>query len=125
MQVNRPATVGNGVFKMGLVNDVLLPDHVVTLEASTFPLAGDVTDPLQGHSFRLGKLAGVLDVIPDTVNDFPEFPFDLLGLMDGVHASAVLDPPEVASLHVGIELAVARDLGDVLERPVRGGEVIS
>ena len=119
MQIHGPTAVGENVFEVGLLDKVLLADHVVALEAAALALARNSTDPLEVHRFSLGELAGVLEVVPDSVDDFPQLPLDVFGLVDGVEASAVFEPPKIAALHVRVELAVAGDLGDVVQGPTR------
>ena len=110
MQIDRPAAEGNGVGVRALLDDVLLGEHVVAFEATALALAGDGADPFQRHGFGLGKLAGVLDVVPDAVDDLPQLPLDRLGLVDRVEAAAVLEPPEAAAGIGGLDVAIARDL---------------
>ena len=98
MQVDRPAAEGDRVVEVALLDDVLLGEHVVALEAAALAFAGDVADPLQRQGLGLGKLARVLDVVPDAVDHLPELPLDRLGLVDGVEPPAVLDPPELAAV---------------------------
>lgn len=48
MQIDRPATEGDGVAMDPLLHDIALREDVVALEASTFALAGNRAHPLEG-----------------------------------------------------------------------------
>ena len=47
MQINRPAAERNGVGMLALLDQVLLDDHVVALEAAAFAFAGNRADPFE------------------------------------------------------------------------------
>ena len=91
-----------------LLHQILLDHHVVPLEAAALALAGDRADPLEGQVRRVGELARVLDVIPDSVGDAPELPLDRLAVVDGVEITAPLQPPEAATGVVKLDVAPAR-----------------
>ena len=123
MEIERPATDGDGIGVLALLDHVLLDEDVIALEAAALAFARDGADPFESHCFGLRELAGILDIVPDAVDHLPEFPLDLLGVVDGVAASAVFDPPEVAAAVLYIDIAVTGDRGDVLECVV-GGDVV-
>ncbi len=108
VQVDGPAAKGDGIVEVALLDDVLLGEHVGALEAAALALAGNVADPLQRQVLGIGKLARILDVVPDAVDHLPQLPLDGLGLVDGVQSPAVLDPPETAAVGAAVEVAVAR-----------------
>ena len=62
---------------MALLDHILLCEHVVAFKTAALAFAGNVADPLEGQVLGLGELAGVLDVIPDAIDDLPEFPLDV------------------------------------------------
>ena len=123
MKVNGPAAVRDRVVEDPLLHDILLSQHVRPLEAPALALARDQPHPLQRQVRGIGELARVLDVVPDPVNDLPEFPLDRLGVVHGVAPAAPFDPPEIAALGGGIEPLVARDVRrDVVEGVARRRE---
>jgi hypothetical protein len=115
VHVNGPAAERHRVIMRALLDDVMLREDVVALEASALALAGDHAHPLERQVFRLREFPRILDVVPDPVNDLPEFPLDALGVVHGVEQAAVLDPPQFAAVFPRVELPPARDAGDVLQ----------
>ena len=71
MQIQRPSTHSDCVRVDRLFDDILLAHHVVAFETATLPFTGNRADPFERHRFRLWKLAGILDVIPDAIDHFP------------------------------------------------------
>ena len=116
MQINGPAAEGDRVRVAALFDDVLLREDQIALEATALALAGDRADPFERQGLGFGKLAGVLDVIPDAVDDFPQLPLDLLAVVNGVERAAPFQPPEPAAVLAGLDVAPARNLGDVAQR---------
>ena len=80
-----------------LFDQVLLNQHRVAFEAATLALPGDRAHPLQRQVGSLGEPAGILDVIPNSVRDAPEFPLDALAVVNGVQFAAPFDPPLVTA----------------------------
>src|SRR5256885_1295630 len=58
-------------------------------------------------------------MIPDSVHDLPQLPFNFFRFVNGIGATSVFDPPQSAAVFFGTELAPARDLRDIRERETR------
>ena len=117
VQVERPAAEGDGVVVAALFDHVLLDQHGVAFEAAALAFARDVADPFEGEVGCVGEFPAVFDVVPDAVDDPPEFPLDVFGLRDGVEVAAVFDPPELAGLVIDREIPEARNhFLDVFDR---------
>ena len=114
VQVDRPAAERNGVVVLVLFDDVLLGQHVVALEPPAFAFAGEKPDPFERVVLHFRVLARIFDVIPDAVDDFPEFEFDFFGIPDRVQPSAVLQPPVFAAVLRGVEILRIPEPGDQL-----------
>lgn len=119
MQINAPATESHGIRVFALFHYVLLNEHVIALEPSTFTLAGNRADPFERHVFGFRKLSRIFDVVPDTVHDFPEFPLNRFGIMNGIEPTSVLNPPELTTIFVGFKPTITRNFGDVVQRVCR------
>ncbi|MNZ68046.1 hypothetical protein D3C78_863060 [compost metagenome] len=123
VQVNRPAAVRNRIIVIALLDDVLLAKNMIANKTAAFSFSGDGTDPLNRQIFCIRELAGVFNIIPDAPDDFPQFPFDLLTLVDGIKTSSPLQPPQIAAVKRRGQTFIAGDLCDVFERK-RGGNKV-
>ncbi len=121
VHVDGPAAERHRVLMRALLDDVVLREDVIALEAPALALAGDHAHPLERQVFRLRKFPRILDVVPDPVNDLPELPFDPFRVVHGVEQAAVLDPPQFAAVFPRVELPPARDPRDVLQCEGRRG----
>jgi len=74
-------------------SDVLLDEDVIAFETPALAFARYQADPFKRHGLGAGEVAGVLDIVPDPIHDPPQLPFDPLGIVDCVQATAVFDPP--------------------------------
>src|SRR5690606_8148978 len=101
VEVDAPAAVGDGVGMAWTMNNVLLREHKRAFEAAAFAFARNVADPFQGEVGGFGEFPGIFDVVPNSIHDAPEFPFDFLRVVDGVEAPAPFDPPEFAAAFRG------------------------
>ena len=88
-----------------LLHYILLNEHVIAFKPTAFALAGNMPHPFEGQVGSFGEIAGVFDVIPNTINYFPQFPFDGFGVVYGVQSPTVFDPPEAATEFLRVERA--------------------
>ncbi len=114
VQVDGPAAERHPVGELALAEDVALVEDVVAEEAPVLALAGHRAHPFQRHGVRV-ELAGVLDVVPDAVDDRPQLVADALVVVHRVELAAELDPPVGAAVVTGLDDAALRNggLGDV------------
>ena len=123
MQINRPAAERNCVGVAALFHQILLRDHHIALEAAALAFAGNRADPFERERLGLGKLAGVFDVIPHAVSDLPQLPLDFFAVVNRVKHAAPFEPPEAAPGVGELDVAPARNLGDVAQRKTRRREL--
>ena len=120
MQVNRPTAKSNIIKMSTLLHNVLLNQHIIPFKTTTFAFAGNMPHPLQREIFGFGKIARIFDVIPYTVNHFPQFPLDGFGFVNGVQTPAVLNPPEFTAKLLRVERTEFRYfLGDIVRKTRR------
>ena len=92
MQVDGPAAEGDAVLEFAAGDNIVLVEHIVADEAAVFPFAGHRANPFQRHMICI-KLAGILDIVPDAVDDGPQLITDQLIVMNGVMFTAPFNPP--------------------------------
>ncbi|CCJ99418.1 FIG00553423: hypothetical protein [Cronobacter malonaticus 507] len=119
VQVNRPAAVGHRVVMVALLDNILLAEQVIAHKPAALTLAGNGADPFDREIFRIRELAGVFNVIPYTPDYFPQLPFDLFTLMDGIQTAAPFEPPEIAAVERGGKPLIARNIGYLFQRKRR------
>src|SRR5690349_20923359 len=98
MQINRPATIRNRIIMRTLLYNVLLSQHIVATKSTAFPFTRNGAYPFQCIVTCLGKISGILYVVPYTIYNSPQFPFDRLGIFHGIEPAAIFNPPEFAPL---------------------------
>src|ERR1022692_2224416 len=118
MQIHSPATEGNGVLVNALFYHITLRKNIVTFKSTALAFSGNASHPFQREVFRLGKPPGILDVVPDSIGDPPEFPLDFFGLMNSVAAAAPLKPPETAAGIRNTDVSITRYFSDITQSEI-------
>jgi hypothetical protein len=98
MQINRPAAIRNRIILRTLLHNVLLSQHIVATKSTAFAFTRNGAYPFQRIVTGIGKIPGILYVVPDTIYNSPQFPLDRFGIFHRIEPAAILDPPEFASL---------------------------
>ncbi|MNE37802.1 hypothetical protein D3C80_1316710 [compost metagenome] len=98
MQINRPAAVRNRVVVIALLNDILLAKNMIANKAAAFAFSGNGANPLNRQVCCIREFAGVFNIVPNAPDDFPQLPFDLLTLVDGIKTSSPFQPPQIAAV---------------------------
>ena len=97
MQVERPAAERHRVGLRALFDNILLREHVKSGKPAALALSGNRARPFEGEAFGFGKAAGVLDIVPYSVDHTEQFVLHFLGVAHGVEASSVFNPPVFAA----------------------------
>ncbi len=71
---------------LALLDNVLLPQHIVALKSATLALARDQPDPVERVRLGFREFARVLDVVPRAIDHAPQFPLDLFRFAHRVQA---------------------------------------
>src|SRR5690606_2034318 len=108
MQVDRPSTISHSIVMLTLFDNILLAQHIVSLKTTALAFSRNRTYPFQRHGFRFGKIARVLDIIPCSIDHFPQIPFNLFGIVYGIHPPTMLQPPKLAAVLFRIEFSKLR-----------------
>mgnify|MGYP007073476359 CR=1 FL=1 len=114
MQIDSPASEGDRIRVMSLFDDILLNQRIFTFKTAAFALTRNRSDPRQGKILRIGKIPRILDIIPHTVDDAPNFPLDLFRIVYRIEPSPLFEPPKTTTVFGGADFPPTRNAGDVL-----------